>query len=479
MNRRAKKTLLLALAALMWFVCGHTQHALNRDRAALGLTLNSPLENAPPVLAFTTVALGGFRGLIANVLWIRANQLQQDGKYFELVQLADWITKLQPRSAAVWRYQAWNMAYNVAVKFKDPEDRWRWVRRGIELLRDEGLAYNPRSTELHHELAWYFQNKLGYVLDDTHAYYKLQWSHEMIRIFGMESGDYSALLDPKTEDDRRRATLLREQYKLDPKRMKTVDERFGPLDWRLPETHAIYWAVTGLEMAGGRNELPLRRVIWQSMQTAFLRGRLIPVPALKYFELGPNLPLLTKANATYERMQAEMPEQKDAMRWGHVNFLREAVFLLYAHNRRTEAELWFRKLGADYPDTMTPLQTLDDFAVARFEERLAGASVDRIRATIEGLIYQAYTRLAIGEEDEAAGAHQLARVLWQKHQTKFANQQQRVGLPPLEFMQRDVRDRLLAPHSKMPPQLQAQLRTALNLPAATNAPPAVPAPAPP
>ena len=29
------------------------------------------LENAPPMLAFTTVALGGFRGLIANALWVR------------------------------------------------------------------------------------------------------------------------------------------------------------------------------------------------------------------------------------------------------------------------------------------------------------------------------------------------------------------------------------------------------------------------
>src|SRR2546426_7953234 len=37
----------------------------------------------------------------------------------------------------VWRYQAWNMAFNISVKFRDPADRWRWVSRGIELLRDE------------------------------------------------------------------------------------------------------------------------------------------------------------------------------------------------------------------------------------------------------------------------------------------------------------------------------------------------------
>ena len=99
----------------------------------------APLENAPPVLAFTTVALGGFRGLIANALWIRANDLQEEDKYFEMVQLADWITKLQPHFTTVWVHQAWNMAYNISIKFNDMNDRWLWVLRGIELLRDRGL----------------------------------------------------------------------------------------------------------------------------------------------------------------------------------------------------------------------------------------------------------------------------------------------------------------------------------------------------
>jgi hypothetical protein len=478
MKRPVRKLLLVALAGAMLILGGWRQRALNADRAALGLTLNAPLENAPPVLAFTTVALGGFRGIIANFLWIRANDLQIDGKYFEILQLADWITKLQPRSAAVWRYQAWNMTYNVATKFRDPADRWRWVKRGIELIRDEGLAYNPHNPELYHELAWFFQHKLGYVLDDTHRFYKHQWAREMMLVFGTGDGDYSPLLNPRTEDEQRRATLLREKYKLDLHRMQAIDQRFGPLEWRLPEAHAIYWAVTGLEMCGERGQLPLRRVIWQSMQLAFLRGRLIPVPGLAQFELGPNLPLLPRADAAYEQMMAEQPDRKEAMTGGHINFLREAVFLLFVNNRLAEAEAWFRKLRERYPQAVPAGQTLESFATSRFEERLAGAPVDRIRATIEGLIESAYWRLAVGEDDEAAGYQQLARLLWQRHQSRFAGQEERVGLPPLQFIRQDVLNRLLAPQSKLPPQLQAQLRTALNLPAGTNAPPAAPAPAP-
>jgi flagellar biosynthetic protein FlhB len=51
------------------------QNRLNFDRQNLGLTKLSPLENASPVLAFTSIALGGFRGLIAN-----AHQIPVDGR---------------------------------------------------------------------------------------------------------------------------------------------------------------------------------------------------------------------------------------------------------------------------------------------------------------------------------------------------------------------------------------------------------------
>ncbi len=161
MNSRAKKILLLLLAAGLLAGSGQMQKFLNHDRNRLGLTRMSALENAPPLLAFTTVALGGFRGLIANALWIRANDLQLDDKFFEAAQLAQWITSLEPSFTQVWIFQGWNMAYNISVKFKenapgDYSDRWRWVENGIVLLRDEGLRYNPNDVLIHRELAWFF-----------------------------------------------------------------------------------------------------------------------------------------------------------------------------------------------------------------------------------------------------------------------------------------------------------------------------------
>src|SRR4051794_5364912 len=112
MNARGYKALLLAIAFGSVAVASLTQRSLNQQRIALGLTTREPLENAPPVLALTTQVLGGFRGIIANALWIRTQDLQEKGKYFEMVQLADWITKLEPHFVQVWLVQSWNMAYN-------------------------------------------------------------------------------------------------------------------------------------------------------------------------------------------------------------------------------------------------------------------------------------------------------------------------------------------------------------------------------
>src|SRR5437868_8864350 len=230
MNGKLKKFLLVFTAMGLLFGVSRVQLSLNRDRDKLGLTRVQPLENAPPVLAFTTVALGGFRGLISNALWIRANDLQDEDKFFEAAQLADWITKLEPHYVQVWLVQAWNMAYNISVKFKDAPDRWRWVQRGIELLRDEGLKYNPNEVLMYRELGWFFQHKLGQNLDDASVYYKQQWANEMAVVFAKAKPNLDELIHPETADARNRARLLVEKYKMDPQFMKQVDERYGPLE---------------------------------------------------------------------------------------------------------------------------------------------------------------------------------------------------------------------------------------------------------
>ena len=496
MSGKLKKGLLLLLAGALLIGVSQVQSSLNRDRLKLGLTRVEPLENAPPVLAFTTVALGGFRGLISNALWIRANDLQDDDKFFEMAQLADWITKLEPHFVQVWLVQAWNMAYNISVKFKDFPDRWRWVKRGLELLRDDGLRYNPNETLIYRELAWFFQHKLGQTLDDAHMYYKQQWANEMAQVFGKQKPNLDELIHPQTADQTNRARLLQDKFKMDPVFMKQVDDHYGPLEWRLPEAHAIYWAALGLKAASqnptkiNKDDLiTLRRVIYQSMQLSFQRGKLVSNPFVQAFEFGPNLEIIPKVSSAYEQASEEDQQNHDHILRAHRNFLRDAVYFLYTNNRIKDADYWFKYMCAKYPDkpildykpTALPgTITLDDYCVARVAEDVKETDRSRIEAIIEGLLKNAYSSLVVdGEEERALGFKLMARKVWEAYMKQIPQERiDAIRLKPLEDTDRQVLNEMLDPEKGLIPTARAVLRSKLGLgrealpppPASTNAP---------
>jgi hypothetical protein len=502
MNAAAKKILLLLLAAALLAVSGRVQNAMNRDRVQLGLTIGEPLQGAPPLLAFTTVALGGFRGLISNYLWMRANDLQLDDKFFEAAQLADWITDLEPHFAQVWNFQGWNMAYNISVKFKenapgDYSDRWRWVDRGIELLRDRGLAWNPDNPLIYFQLGWIFQHKIGQNLDDGNLYYKQQWAEDMAPFFGPNGTNFDALINPRNPQEITNALVLRETYKIDPVFAQKINEVYGPLDWRLPEAHAIYWYALGLKMATNNpgavppkdfDLMQLRRGIFQSEQQAFRHGRMIVDPFTHGVQLAPDLELIPKANDSYLQMYAEEKDQgqrEDILR-AHRNFLRDVVYFLYENNRMAEAARWFKYLGDKYPDfalidkqpdSFARNLTLDEYAVARVQEDIGDTSQERTTSGVLGLLKWAYYSLAIGQDDRAAGFQLLAQKVFDHYQAQMGNDQPRAALPPMSDLKREALRQVLDPQNGLPYAARTVIRTKLGMPAETistnAAPPAV------
>ena len=253
-----KKAWAILLAAAALVAAGRLNVELLNLRATAHLTQAPPTQNMPPAVAFTTVALGGFRGILADVLWMRAGTLQDEGRYFELVQLSDWIAKLQPRSPVVWAYHAWNMAYNVSALMSDPAEKWRWVRNGIVLLRDEGMVYNPGSPRLHQELAWLFLHKLGSDSDADAGYYRSRWAAEV------DSG--AVALD---------AALVRK-----------IETEIAPLDWHTPQAQAIYWAMAGLPFVRSDfDDLALRRMVYQALlQRLALGDRRLLAPTIAFVE---------------------------------------------------------------------------------------------------------------------------------------------------------------------------------------------------
>jgi hypothetical protein len=462
------KPLLALLAVVMLFSVSFCQHRLNLQRPIMGIKKSNPLQNqdVPPILAFTTVAFGGFRGLIANLLWMRLNDLQQDEKFFEMVQLADWITKLQPHLVTVWVHQAWNMAYNISVKFPDAKDRWQWVQRGFQLLRDEGLRYNPDETLVYRELAWIYQHKMGANLDNAHMFYKQSWAYEMHQLLGGGRPNFDELMNPATDEARQRARTLRETYKLDPLKMKQVDEHWGPLEWRFPETHAIYWAQLGLEKSKPDQLITLRRVIYQSLDLASKRGRFIENRMDRVFEFGPNLEIIQKANDAYVQMLRDDKEYHDNIVNAHRNFLKQGIASYYTHNREADAAKLFQYARTTYTNLFTSTANLDTFVIDYVTEQANEGGVDRAQIIIEGFLIRHYYCTAIDEDDEAISYERMARKLWNRHQEKTARADRgRVDLPPYEDIKKEILRRIL--HMEIPRVSEAfvrQLCTKLSLP---------------
>ncbi len=181
-------------------------------------------SKTPAVASGVFAALGGLRSIAAEILWFRADRLQDEGRYVEMAQLASALAFMEPHTPEIWSYAAWNLAYNISIMMPTLEDRWRWVEAAIRLLRDEGLKYNPDSRELCRELAWMFELKIGVNIDEAASIYRSKWRKVI-------------------EDVRSRGAWG--ELGMDETQMRRIESMTGFDDWTNPQLSAIYWGLRG------------------------------------------------------------------------------------------------------------------------------------------------------------------------------------------------------------------------------------------
>ncbi len=120
----------------------------------------SNLGDIDPASETIRLATLGLRGIAVSMLWHKGNEYKKKGDWTNYRATLQQLSKLQPYFISFWRYQAWNLSYNVSVELDDVRDRYYFVRRGIEFL-EEGAKYNRFSPYLLTELGWFTGNKIG------------------------------------------------------------------------------------------------------------------------------------------------------------------------------------------------------------------------------------------------------------------------------------------------------------------------------
>jgi hypothetical protein len=138
--------------------------------------------------------------------------------------------------------------------------------------------------------------------------------------------------------------------RMDPAIMQKVVSRFGSLDWRVPESHAVYWALSGLLQEPDTSTAVLcRRIIYQSMAALFESGSLTEDRASGILVFSPAFTLLPGVISAFEDAMPDDP----AAAGGFVQFLTQAIHLLMFYQRRADAEALFTMLHTRFPTPET------------------------------------------------------------------------------------------------------------------------------
>ena len=498
-----KKIIVLTLLMLAALVCAALfMDPINQQRKDYGLTYTKdPTKNTPPSVAFTTTALGGFRNIIIDVLWIRAMNMMEDGNYFEAAQLYSMIGEMQPHFADIWIYNAWNMAYNISVNF--PQDapgnwttRWTWVQKGIKLLRDKALPLNTRSVKICDYLGTIYWHKVGGFMDDAHVFYKEQLAQQMKNVLGdyvrdigtvaeaYKSADeilaredvanlISALKQNKIDlfklDLEKISTLsdtitrimqqpqyaaaaeqlmlvvrgryLKQTLKLDPVIMKQMEANFNWFDWRLAEVHALYWfnkAVSLAKESKTESERFYDQKTQQALKMMFDRGRIVELPGGGIAFMHD----LSKTDYIHQHFldRIEKYDKKGTFRDAHRNWLQEAAMVYFTYGEIKKArELYYTVIREYKPELANTL--FEDWVMERVRSEMKSAGTKQAEAFVMGQLRLIVMYADMGELEMANTLAEYAKAFYEDYQSKKTERQE---LPPWDQLEEVARKNYLA-----------------------------------
>ncbi len=535
--------------------------ALSRSVGQHRLAYTDRVEEGDPPQVAAGIAMGAFKGLFVNILWIRANELKEEGKYHEAIELAKAITKLQPRFPRVWVFHAWNMAYNISVVTQTPEERWQWVQAGIRLLRDGGIPNNPNETLLYKELGWIYLHKIAGYTDDASQYYKRKVAEEFqvvtgappqIRLadsasrsdvialyanwiegiataadtrqgvfdrvpeaeelvlaleeqvgepiglglltrytyhtalatspsrpeleaaMGPKNLAMGALLaDPRFADAwdelirHARKRVLIDEYNMQPHIMARFTRQWGPIDWRHPAAHTLYWGALGVERGEQRyteetkglfDFVNSNRVVMQAMQELYRGGDVY----FNYidFVLGGQGFYMSMPDPYFAQSYGDLQDQivrlggvfEDSSRRamtpfaaGYENFMVDVVALFYRRGQKDIAEQWLNKLrtfsmqAVNDPNKAEEYsKPLDEFVQSQLWDRYGSPNI--ARQEVFGALQGAYQALLRADTEQFHSSYEYAK---QAHRYYFNEQYRPMvanrGTARMEYMPKDFR----------------------------------------
>jgi hypothetical protein len=291
--------------------------------------------------------------------------------------------------------------------------------------------------------------------------------------------DFVALIDsPRIAgilDNYFRSLWLRTSFKLDPVLIEKINDKYGWLDWRTPEAQAVYWATMGLisQIKGmsleaakiaywkdpiqGR-DLACERMITQALKESFASGKILWVDRENYQNIimVPNLKVVDAVNKVFEEAYKNNPGV-ESFRSARLNFIQEAIMLLFNFGNFTKAAEYYKMLQREEPGSHR--KSLEAFVMEQWAEEVRTASVKRATEVISGLIYRSCYFLAYGDDDAALASEKMARYIYNTYQLQNSDIKERVGLAAYKEIKKAVVTNCI---KSLPPVLGEVLKARLQ-----------------
>jgi tetratricopeptide (TPR) repeat protein len=154
-ERRSRNILLGLLMVGILLVAVPVQEAIHKSRPSVfdpkrpRSVSTISIGPTPAVIA----ALGGFRTVAADLLWLQAERLWDGGSWWAMLPLLDAVTQLDPNFILAWQVYGWHAAYNMHAESETIVDKRYWLDQGVKIL-EQGVQANPNNWEMIFELGW-------------------------------------------------------------------------------------------------------------------------------------------------------------------------------------------------------------------------------------------------------------------------------------------------------------------------------------
>ncbi len=118
------------------------------------------LGDIDPSSSAMNLVLLGLRGPAAGLLHLQAMDYQERKDWAKLRATVDSIIRLQPHYVQIWKFQGWNLAFNVSREWDRVDDRFYWVKEGVKFLQ-QGTRRNQTVAILYHNVGDFISRKMG------------------------------------------------------------------------------------------------------------------------------------------------------------------------------------------------------------------------------------------------------------------------------------------------------------------------------